>query len=901
MKSSEIREKFLAFFAAKGHEVLPGASLVPSDPTVLLTLAGMLQFKPIFLGQEKPKHRRAATVQKCIRTLDIERVGKTPRHHTFFEMLGNFSFGDYFKKEAIQFAWELLTKEFKIPITKLHIAVYKKDEEAYELWRGSIGLPEAIIHRLGEENNFWSAGPTGPCGPCSEIYYDLGTDSGCGQPNCAPGCDCDRFLEIWNLVFIQYNRNEKGELLPLKNKGIDTGMGLERIASVLQGTDDNFETDLFQPLIKKIEALAPTAAGAQISRRIIADHVRAATNLIADGVYPSNTGRGYILRRLIRRAVSHGKRLGIERSFLADLAKEVIADMGKIYPVLKEKEGAIIEIVKEEEENFFTTLTSGLKWFEELTAKLQSGGELSGEDAFKLHDTYGFPIELTIELAAEKQLKVNLPAFEKEMEGQRDRARQSGINGEKKADLGGLDLNQLKPTQFIGYDKFTAETRVAAVFPDQKLVALEKTPFYGESGGQVGDTGMIAFDGQEILVSGTILTPQKVILHQVDDLKGLKVNTKVKAQIDISKRLATAANHTATHLLHKALREILGDHVKQAGSYVGPDKLRFDFTHFKGLSEEEKMKIEQLVNDKIKEKINVDILKKHYQAAVDMGAMALFGEKYGDEVRVLKVGSYSLELCGGTHVRSTGELLFFKIISEGALGSGLRRIEAVAGQAAKICVVFQAKELYGEVEKLVGKYRRLQRRKVELGGEEGLEANIFEVEPTELERLAKAVDNQETRVVDQFLNHLAGRVDWIKERIVKIEKEIRSLEEKNASRSGGELAASATEINGRKVLLKEFNDLSMESLRLFSDSLQSTLKSAVILLCSTANEKLVYLITVSPDLITPQLSAKVLAGIFAGVVGGRGGGKETKAEGGGKETVKVAEALAKVGDYLKTL
>src|SRR3989339_754184 len=429
MKSSEIRKKFLAFFAAKEHQVLPGSSLVPSDPTVLLTLAGMLQFKPIFLGQEKSRHRRAATIQKCIRTLDIDRVGKTPRHQTFFEMLGNFSFGDYFKKEAIQFAWELLTKEFKIPITRLHIAVYEKDDEAYGIWRDLIGLPEAIIHRLGEENNFWSAGPTGPCGPCSEIYYDLGASMGCGREDCAPGCDCDRFLEIWNLVFIQYNRNEKGELLPLKSKGIDTGMGLERIASVLQETNDNFETDLFLPLIKKIEMLAPSSFGAAISKRIIADHARAATNLISDGVYPSNTGRGYVLRRLIRRAVSHGRRIGIERSFLTDLARVVITDMGETYPILKDKAGSILEIIKEEEENFLATLSSGMKWFEELTSKLPTSGVLSGSDAFKLHDTYGFPIDLTIEMAAEKGNKVDQAAFETEMEAQRERARQSGLSG----------------------------------------------------------------------------------------------------------------------------------------------------------------------------------------------------------------------------------------------------------------------------------------------------------------------------------------------------------------------------------------------------------------------------------------------------------------------------------------
>ncbi|MFA6170741.1 MAG: alanine--tRNA ligase [Candidatus Margulisiibacteriota bacterium] len=897
MKSSEIREKYLKFFESRGHHVLPGSSLLPTDPTVLLTLAGMLQFKPIFLGHEKAKYPRAATVQKCIRTLDIDRVGKTPRHHTFFEMLGNFSFGDYFKKEAIQFAWELLTKEFQIPITRLRIAIFEKDDEAFEIWRHGIGLPESIIHRLGEDNNFWAAGPTGPCGPCSEIYYDLGPEKGCGKEACAPGCDCDRFLEIWNLVFIQYNRNEKGELIPLKNRGIDTGMGLERIASVLQGTDDNFETDLFIPLIKRIEGLADAAA-APISKRIIADHARAVTNLIADGVYPSNVGRGYILRRLIRRAVSHGKRIGIEHSFLTGLAGEVIASLGEIYPVLKEKETTIMEIIKEEEDNFFTTLSSGLIWFEELTGKLPAGGQLAGADAFKLHDTYGFPIDLTVELAAEKKLAVDLAGFEKEMTAQKERARKSGLGSDKKIDLNSLDLSHLKPTQFVGYEKNEEESKVAAVFPDQKLVVLEKTPFYGESGGQVGDAGVLTFDGKELLVRGAIVTPQKVILHLVDDLKGLKEHARVKARIDISKRLATATHHTATHLLHKALREVLGEHVKQAGSYVGPDKLRFDFSHFKALTDDERIKVEQLVNQKIKEKLKVEVLKKNYKEAVALGAMALFGEKYGDVVRVLKIGNYSLELCGGTHLSSTGDILFFKIVSEGALGSGVRRIEAIAGQAAKIFIVFKAKAMYSEVDALVEKYRALQHKKVALGGHEAMESNIFEIEPTELERLGKAVDCQELKAVDQFLYHLAGRVDWIKERILKIEKEIKALEEQKAGQESVTLAAAAVEIKGHKVVLKEFQDYSMETLRLFADSLQNTLKSVVILLASANNGKLIYLIAVTPDLVSQGLSAKKIAEVFASVIGGKGGGKETKAEGGGKEAGKIPEALAKVSEYL---
>ncbi|MGB9612845.1 MAG: alanine--tRNA ligase, partial [Candidatus Margulisiibacteriota bacterium] len=488
MKSSEIREAFLKFFEKEGHKILPGSSLVPKDPTVLLTLAGMLQFKPVFLGLEKPPSARVATVQRCLRMIDIEKVGKTPRHHTFFEMLGNFSFGDYFKKEAILFAWELLTKEFKIPVTKLKIAVYEKDDEAFAIWHSNIGLPKEIIYRLGEDNNFWSVGPTGPCGPCSEIYYDLGPEKGCGKPSCAPGCDCDRYLELWNLVFIQYNRNEKGELIPLKRRGIDTGMGLERIAAVLQGVEDNFETDLFVPLTGAVEAKAKGEIS-KVSVRIIADHIRAISHLIADSVYPENVGRGYVLRRLIRRACHHGKLLGIGEEFLFELAPKVVQIMGDTYPILKEKEQEIVEVIKLEEKHFLSTLELGMKYFKEVTEQHQADKVISGKEAFKLHDTYGFPIELTAELAQELGFQVEIDAFEKEMEQQRERARRFQ---EKEKNLASIDLSLFKPTQFVGYERHEVETKVVEVFPEHNLVILEKTPFYGESGGQVGDTGVIS-------------------------------------------------------------------------------------------------------------------------------------------------------------------------------------------------------------------------------------------------------------------------------------------------------------------------------------------------------------------------------------------------------------------------
>jgi alanyl-tRNA synthetase len=899
MKSSEIRKSFLEFFERKGHRVLPGSSLVPSDPTVLLTLAGMLQFKPIFLGQEKPSCPRAATVQKCMRTIDIDKVGRTPRHHTFFEMLGNFSFGDYFKKEAIQFAWELLTKEFKIDVLKLKIAVFEKDDEAFEIWHRNIGLPKEIIFKLGEDNNFWAAGPTGPCGPCSEIYYDLGPDSGCGKPGCQPGCDCDRYLEIWNLVFIQFNRDEKGALIPLKQKGIDTGMGLERIASVLQGVKDNYATDLFIPLIKAIRETASKPGGGEDSQKIIADHIRAAAHLIADGVFPENAGRGYVLRRIIRRAIRHGKLLGIDKPFLFNLSREVIALMRDAYPQLKEKEKLIAASIKTEEESFLSTLEQGSRWFEEMAERHKENRMISGEEAFKLHDTYGFPVELTVELAEEKGLKVDLSGFEKEMEKQRERARQAGMAQDKKKDLLSLNLSAVPPTNFIGYDKANAETKIIALFPEQKLLVLEKTPFYGESGGQAGDTGIITRDKKEARVINTLISPRGTILHVLDQIDGLKDNQKVNAAIDVSKRGATEAHHTATHLLHRALRETLGEHVKQAGSYVGPDKLRFDFNHPCGLSSEELQNIEQIVNQKISKKIKVEVLQKSYPEALKMGATALFGEKYGERVRVVKIGDYSLELCGGTHARSTADLLFFKIISEGALGSGLRRIEAVAGQAAKIHVVYRAKALCDEVENLIRRYRLLQVEIERLGGTMSLETNIFEIELTEIERLSKAMDNHDSTNVNKFLDHLQGRVDWLKERILKAEKEIDALKVKRAQSNIQSYLSEVKEISGKKTLFKVLEGCNLEMLRTISDALQTALKSCVLLLVAVNAEKVNFLLTVTEDLVGNGISAKALAGKFAEIIQGRCGGRENKAEGGGRDPAQITAGFAAIEEMLQ--
>jgi alanyl-tRNA synthetase len=890
MISSEVRNKFLDFFEKRGHKVLPGSSLVPSDPTVLLTLAGMLQFKPIFLGQEKPAYRRAATVQKCLRTNDIEQVGKTARHHTFFEMLGNFSFGDYFKKEAIQFAWELIVGEFKLPTEKLLVAVFEQDDEAFSIWNKNIGLPAEQIYRLGEENNFWAVGPTGPCGPCSEIYYDLGAQKGCGKPDCKPGCDCDRFLEIWNLVFIQFNRNEKGELIPLKSKGIDTGMGLERITSVLQGVDSNFDTDLFLPLIDEIKKKTKQTSPSQVSLNIISDHVRAATHLISDGVIPENGGRGYVLRRLIRRAVRHGKLLGIDGPFLHLLSKVVIDQMKDVYPNLGKKEKEISKILKTEEEHFLATLEQGMALFKDVMEKYQEQKVIPGEALFKLHDTYGFPLELSKEIAAEAGFKIDEKGFDVEMEGQRERARAAGMSSEKKK-VRGLNLEKIGASKFLGYEKNSELAKIQVIFPEEKFVVLEKTPFYGESGGQVGDKGVLKFGSKQVKVLDTQLSANGVVLHEVENVEGMKERMKVEAIIDLPKRHATEIHHTATHLLHKALKEVLGDHVKQAGSHVGPDKLRFDFTHFSAMSHEEIEKVEEIVNQKIREQLEVEVLQKTYNEAIKMGAVALFGEKYGEKVRVLKIGDYSLELCGGTHVKSTADIMFFKIISESALGAGVKRIEAVGGEAAKNCVLSKARFLRLQIGKLIRDYQLLQEEKERLGGKKFEETGIFEVELTELQSISRAVANQDAKNVNKFLDHLQGRSDWLKERVAKAEKEINEMKIANVAADVSSYINEMREHAGVKVLTKEFKRYGMDMLRSISDAVQKEVKSCVLVLVSLLPGRVAFLITVTQDLVNKGITAKNIAEVFGQVIGGRGGGRDNKVEGGGKDPARVKEGF----------
>ena len=700
MKSSqEIRQKFLDYFAKRGHKVVASSSLVPvNDPTLLFTNAGMNQFKDVFLGIDRRDYVRAVTAQKCVRAggkhNDLDTVGRTARHHTFFEMLGNFSFGDYFKTDAIKFAWEFLTKELGLPPEKLWITIYTDDDEAYDIWHNVIGIRLERILRLGEKDNFWSMGDTGPCGPCSEIHYDRGADYACGHDNCALGvCDCDRWLELWNLVFMQFNRDEKGVMTPLPRPSIDTGMGLERIASVLQQVDSNFDTDLFTPLLARVEELT----GRSYNRgdkgfpfRVIADHSRACTFLIADGVLPSNEGRGYVLRRILRRAVRFGKLLGLEEPFLYKMVATVVALMGAAFPEILEKQAFIEDIILSEEQRFLLTLSEGLKKVQEIieTVRAEQRMMINGEEAFLLYDTYGFPLDLTEDIAEENQLTVDQNSFNAMMEQQRERAKQAnkGDNAfayeQNVAEL----LNKVAPTDFVGYDTCQAEGTVQAIIrgdeitdtarDEQVVLVLDKTAFYAESGGQVADKGEM--EGLEAHIR--VLEVQKLahwFLHLVEVKGTIRTGESITLCVDQELRLDTARNHSATHLLHKALQLVLGSHAQQKGSLVAPDYLRFDFSHLKSLTEEELRRVEDLTNAAIRSDYPVSTDIASLDEAKQLGATALFGEKYGDRVRMVKMGDYSLELCGGTHVQRTGEIGLCKILTEGSVGSGLRRIDGL--------------------------------------------------------------------------------------------------------------------------------------------------------------------------------------------------------------------------------
>jgi alanyl-tRNA synthetase len=871
MTGNELRKKFIEYFAARGHSVVPSAPLVPrNDPTLLFTNAGMVPFKNVFLGQESRGYTRAVSVQKCVRAggkhNDLEMVGRTARHHTFFEMLGNFSFGDYFKKEAIAYGWEFLTEVVGLPADKLYVSVYKDDDEAFAHWQKDIGLAPERIHRLGEKDNFWAMGNTGPCGPCSEIHIDQGEAMGCGRPSCQVGCDCDRFLEIWNLVFMQYNRDESGKMTPLPNPCIDTGMGLERLAAVAQGQTTNYHSDLLMNLIRWVAEVIGKPYGSDhetdVSIRVITDHARATAFLIGDGVLPSNEGRGYVLRRIMRRALRHGKLLDQKEPFFHRVTDRVAETFHEAYPELETNAAFIHRVVENEEENFSNTLTIGLQRLEEILERVrkEKRDSIPGEEIFKLYDTFGFPVDLVQETAKDNGLGLDMAGFDKAMQGQKDKAMASWKgSGEKAVAPFYKEFVHGSPaTVFEGYAATHGEGRVLALLKDQASVdtaqagdevevLLDRTPFYGESGGQVGDSGWAFNDHVHLEVKDAVKPLPELIVHKARVASGsLKTGDRLTLEVDAEKRAATALNHSATHLLHAALREVLGDHVKQAGSLVEPGRLRFDYTHFSPLSERDKSHLEALVNEKIRENIAVETGEMSVDEALKEGAMALFGEKYGDRVRVVTVPGFSKELCGGTHIRQTGDIGVFRIVSESSIASGVRRIEAVTGAGA--CDVMQQ-----EFQTLTAI------------------RNLLKVQPEEeLPRLKKILEK--------------GR---------EMEKEIAALKEKLVSGKGSAMEDGVRRIGDIQVIIQKLDGVDQKILRSFIDNAKNRLGSGVVVAGSSSGTKVMLAAGVTDDLTGRYQAGKIIKEI-AGIVGGSGGGRADMAQAGGTQVDKLDEALARV-------
>jgi alanyl-tRNA synthetase len=877
VNSDEIRETFLHFFEQKEHRIISSSPLVPrGDPTLLLTTAGMVQIKPYFLGLAVPPSPRLASCQKCFRTTDINSVGDS-KHLTFFEMLGNFSVGDYFKKEAIAWAWEFVIENLKIRPERLWVSIYLDDDEAFNHWRET-GFPESRIVRLGEEDNFWGpAGDSGPCGPCSEIHYDFGKEAGCGKSDCGPGCDCGRFSEIWNLVFTQYNQDNDGKRTALPKPNIDTGMGLERVAAVMQGVSSVYDTDLFIPLRDKICALTGMKYGkdktADQAVRIVAEHSRGITFLIADGVLPSNEGRGYVLRRVLRRACFFGRKLGTEEPFLGEIAQTIIAKMGHVYPELVKNQNLVQEIVKAEEEKFTSTLDAGINLVEKAVdeAVRQGRYHIAGEEVFKFWDTYGFHPELTAEIAQEKELTVDLEGFEAEMEKQRERARASQkfnltltetVTLKDKAEIAPTIP---KPTIFIGYDRLKSSSKVRHILDQdsghtvtsaskgQKVaVDLEETPFYGEMGGQVGDTGKITTDSGQIDVTNTIWSPygslaEGAIIHLGQVVKGtISVGDSVEVEVDIGRRLDIARNHTATHLLQAALRQVLGSHVYQRGSQVHPEGFRFDFSHLTAINKQQLNDIHHIVNEKIRQNLPVRSKVVSYKQAVDEGAIALFEEKYGETVRVMEIGEppISAELCGGTHVKSTGEIGFFIITSESSIGTGLRRIEAVTGRGAEALIQERLEALEAIAEQMRSSTAEAPKK-----------IKAFVAEFTAQLKLSASLESELARI----------RVESL---LGKTEK-----------------------VNGITVLAARVPSTSLSTLREMGDLLRDRLKSAVIVLGTVHDGKPGFVAMVTPDLVNRGLHAGDIVKQVAAVTGGSGGGKADMAQAGGKDRNKLDEAL----------
>ena len=868
---NELRKMYLDFFESKDHLVMKSFSLIPqNDKSLLLINAGMAPLKPYFTGQEIPPRRRVTTCQKCIRTGDIENVGKTARHGTFFEMLGNFSFGDYFKHEAIAWSWEFLTKTLEIPADRLYPSVYEEDDEAFDIWNKEIGIEKDRIFRFGKEDNFWEHG-AGPCGPCSEIYYDRGEKYGCGKPDCTVGCDCDRYIEIWNNVFTQFNNDGNGNYEELENKNIDTGMGLERLATVMQDVDSIFDVDTIKAIRDEVCQYADVQYGAEykkdVSIRVITDHIRSVTFMVSDGIMPSNEGRGYVLRRLLRRAARHGRLLGIQGAFLAKLSEVVIRESEDGYPELADKKDYILKLIATEEENFNKTIDQGLSILNDMMAQMEKEKKtvLSGEDTFKLYDTYGFPMDLTIEILEEKGFTVDEEGFQKAMEVQRQKAR----DAREETNYMGADVTIYQSidasveSKFVGYDRLVHDSKVTVLTTSEALVQeltegmegtilVEETPFYATMGGQVADIGRIRTANGTFEVEDTIKLQGTKIGHVGKMTKGsIKVGETVTLEVDEARRNLIANNHSATHLMQKALRMVLGNHVEQAGSLVDPDKLRFDFTHFSPMTPEEISKVEEIVNEEIQKGLDVVTNEMTLEEAKKTGAMALFGEKYGETVRVVQMGEFSSELCGGTHVNNTSNISAFKIVSESGVAAGVRRIEALTGA--------------------------------------GLIAHFNQVEETlkQAAALLKAAPSD-----------VASRIAALQDEIKTLSKENDKLKAKIAKAAAGDVTKEAEEIGGIKVLIKDLSGVDMNGMRDLGDEAKQKLGEAVILYATENDGKVNLMATATEGAIKKGAHAGNLIKEIASLVGGGGGGRPNMAQAGGKNPAGIPDALQKAKEVI---
>lgn len=869
---NEIREEFLKFFESKAHLRLKSFSLVPhNDNSLLLINSGMAPMKAYFTGQEIPPSKRVTTCQKCIRTGDIDNVGKTARHGTFFEMLGNFSFGDYFKNEIIPWSWEFVTKVLEIPEDKLYVTIYEEDEETGEIWHEKVGLPWERIVKLGKEDNFWEHG-TGPCGPCTEIYYDRGPEYGCDSPTCGVGCDCDRYMEFWNLVLTQFNAHDDGTYTELEFKNVDTGMGLERMATIMQGVDSIFDVDTVKSIRDAVCAKAGVEYGKahkiDVSVRVITDHVRSVTMMTADGVLPSNEGRGYVLRRLLRRAARHGKLLGIQGEFLAELSKSVIACSGEAYPELVDKQEYIFKILSTEENSFYKTIDKGMEILKEDMEEMKAAGQtvMSGEKSFRLYDTYGFPIDLTKEILEEAGMCVDEDAFAAEMKAQKERARSARAksNYMGAAETVYNELSAELNTAFAGYDVMeVADAKVIALVANDEVatgaqtgdsvaVFLDRTPFYAESGGQVGDHGILKTANGLVEVTDCVKVVGGKVAHMGKVTEGtILVEETVCASIDQKHRMASSRNHSATHLLHKALRTVLGTHVEQAGSLVTADRLRFDFTHFTAMTAEEIKEVERLVNEAVFASYPIDAEEMHIDAAREKGAMALFGEKYGDVVRVVDMGGYSIELCGGAHLHNTAQVGSFKIVSENGVAAGVRRIEALTGEGA---------------------------------------LHYYQAQEEEVRALAQMVKTSPDKLVTRVEQLLAEQKE--------LAKELEKLKAKMAGGAADEILNQKTEINGVAVLTAEVKDMDGNGMRTLGDQLKNKLGSGIIVLAGAAGGKVSLVVMATDDVVKKGAHAGNIIKAAAAVCGGGGGGRPNMAQAGGKDAAQIGAALEKAKEVI---